>query len=68
MSDRGQSLSQDPPGMLLSSHLSKRNPRVVGERPGTQGGAQHSGHVGIFGPSASQPRKAKGPDGWRAFD
>lgn len=61
MSDRGQGLPQDPPGMLLSSHLSKRKPRVVGERPETQGDAQHSGLVGIFSPSARQPRKAKRP-------
>lgn len=29
MSDGGQGFPQDPPGMLLSSHLSRRKLRVV---------------------------------------
>lgn len=53
MSDGGQGFPQDPPGMLLSSHLSRR---VVGERRGTQGEVQNSGYVGNFSPSPGRPK------------
>lgn len=56
MSDGGQGFPQDPPGMLLSSHLSRRKLRVVGERRGTQGEVQNSGYVGNFSPSSGRPK------------
>lgn len=56
MSDGDQGFPQDPPGMLLSSHLSRRKFRVVGEGQGTQGEVQNSGYVGNFSPSPGRPK------------
>lgn len=56
MLDGGQGFPQDPPGMLLSSHLSRRKLRVLVERRGTQGEIQNSGYVGKFSPSSGRPK------------
>lgn len=57
MSDGGQGFPQDPPGMFLSSHLSRRKLRVVGERDEElREKSRISGYVGNFSPSPGRPK------------